>query len=238
MQILVIDHDQNSFEWLSCRLLASGFKAIHASSAGQAIRDGKGSSALAIILDLDGAAYEMGACDLRSLRRAGMDQPLLVLAARQDWSLRVDHLDAGADDFAVKPVRTEEIAARLRAILRRSARCNTNRIVRGDLLLDLHAKCAWQGRRCLKLTKSEFRLLQLLMLNPERSISQDEIRKYLYSGSEICGANAAEVLIARLRQKIGKGSIRTQRGLGYRLAGEKEPGHFQSGVTALVKRTG
>ena len=148
--------------------------------------------------------------------------PLIVLSAAGDWRAKVECLDAGADDYLVKPVRSEEVAARVRAVVRRALGNTTNRFMVGDFVFDLSSKCAWLGERCLDLTSTEFRLLRLFLMRPEDVHSHEEIHEALHRGGSHCSPNAVEVQIARLRRKIGKAMIQTVRGMGYRYAGEIE----------------
>ena len=119
------------------------------------------------------------------------------------------------DDFLLKPVHSEEVAARTRAAIRRSAGSPSRELVLGDLTLDMKARTARQGDRNLPLTRSEFRLLQLFLLAPGRVLTKQQITESLWPGNREVSANAVEVLIARLRQKLGTGRIITLRGQGY-----------------------
>ena len=186
------------------------------------MRRGLVSSAVAAILDF-GPNDRNCPQAVRALRAAGIHQPLLVLAGSDGWQAKVENLDAGADDYLCKPVRSEEVAARLRALIRRTNGNSSSGMRVGDIELDIQARCAWRNGMCLELTKSEFRLLQLFILYPDKTMTQREIQEYLQPDIVGHSPNAVEVLIARLRRKVGKDRIRTYRGQGYRLIRGDEP---------------
>lgn len=217
MQLLLIDSAQGNGEVLARRLASSGFRASLVESGQEALRKFALNEFHAVLID-HGRRSEPAASLVAPLRQAGVDQPLMVVSARDDWREKVECLDAGADDFVVKPIRSEEIAARLRALIRRSAGASTDRIVLGDIDLDLKLQCAWKGGTCLNLTRNEFRLLRLFMLGPNQVLGKDQIRDVLWGQGAPVSDNAIEVQVARLRRKLGEGSILTARGLGYRIA--------------------
>lgn len=217
MQILLIGHETEATRFLVARLREAEFRCRIAASADLACRRHLIEHAEAIILDVSGASSE--ACQtVRRLRGAGIVQPLLVLTPQCDWRIRIECLDAGADDHVVKPVRTEEIVARIRAIVRRRAGSSTDHIACGELELDLKAKCAWLAGKCLDLTRNEFRLLRLFVLRPHNTMTHQEIWSQLNDDGAKCSNNAVEVQVARLRRKVGHDRIRTVRGVGYRYA--------------------
>ena len=222
LQLLLIGEDASSCDWLAGRLSESGFVPSAALSADQALRSGLAERASALIVNVatSGQAEHRF---VRPLRAAGILQPLLVLSSQCDWRERVDCLDAGADDYLTKPVRAEEVAARLRAIIRRSLGQTGDSIVCGDIELNIKARTASLNGEFLDLTRNEFRLLRLLLLHRDRALTHAELRNRLYSEPSQGSINAVEANIARLRRKIGKHSIRTIRGVGYRfIAGSLE----------------
>ncbi|MGE5722784.1 MAG: winged helix-turn-helix domain-containing protein [Sphingomonadales bacterium] len=219
MQVLLIGTDPGESRILAKRLAPAGFVALHADSPEQAVRNGFNQRAVAVIVAL-GLGASNAATIVRSLREAGMDQPLIVLAARGGWREKIECLDCGADDYLLKPVHSEEIAARLRAIIRRSAGSATDRISVGGIDLDLKTRCAWLEGKCLNLTRNEFRLLRLFMLLPGRNLKHSEIQDQLHPGMADRSINALEVQIARLRRKVGRQRILTVRGIGYRFGPE------------------
>ena len=227
MQLGLIGNDRDNSEWLESRLVGAGFIVRRAPSFKEAVRGGFGESLSALMIDL-GVSDPRAAQWVMPLREANFSHPLMVLSARGDWREKVDCLDAGADDYVIKPVRSEEIVARLRAIIRRSAGGNSNRLRLGDLSLDLTSRCAWLGSECLDLTRNEFRLLRLFVFHPEKVLSNEEIRRQLYPVNDKVTDNAVEVLIARLRRKVGQSRIRTMRGIGYRFECQNDPGETGS----------
>jgi two-component system OmpR family response regulator len=141
--------------------------------------------------------------------------PVVILTARGSWQEKVEGLNAGADDFVVKPVRFEELQARLHAVLRRQAGTGENWIDRDGLRLDPVARKV-ERRMPLTLSRMEFRLLHLFMRHPGQVLDQNTIMEHIYDLDSERQSNAVEVLISRLRRKIGLKRIETVRGLGYR----------------------
>lgn len=216
MRLLLIEADASSGARLAEGLTRAGFVVQRCDSAREALSEEYAQHAAVILIDVGLNEAHPGRTIL-PLRTAGLNQPLILLSAQGDWHERVECLDAGADDYLLKPVRTEEIAARLRAIIRRSVGNTDGRIVLGGVLLDIKTKCAWLQGKCLDLTRSEYRLLRLFMLSPDHILTHTQIWHELHPGKSDFSANSVEVQIARLRGKIGKDTIRTVRGLGYRI---------------------
>lgn len=214
MRILLIAADREQSDWLSDRLAFAGIVARQSASADQALSDRQVEGTAAVLFD-SGMSIAQAVPAVRRLRQAGVIQPLIILSGGGDWRDKVECLDAGADDFLLKPVRSEEIAARMRAIIRRGAGQPTDRIQIGAIDLDLKARCAWLSGKCLNLTRNEFRLLRLFMLHPGRVVSHAELLDQLNPGGARPTTNAAEVQIARLRRKVGPELITTIRGVGY-----------------------
>lgn len=221
MNLLLIDCDGAGTDLLALRLGGAGFRPEVVRTAPGALDSRLRETAAALVLDL-GHQAPPAASLIASLRRAGLHQPLLVLSVRDDWRERVASLDAGADDYLVKPIHSEEVAARLRAGIRRAIGVGSDRIVSGDLDVDLRGQCAWLGGRCLDLTRNEFRLLRLFLLAPGGQVSKTEIAGAVWPDNRDSRDNAIEVLVGRLRAKLGAARIRTVRGVGYRL-GDLEP---------------
>lgn len=234
LRVILVEMDANSSGLLAEKLRLQGFVPCLDTWHGGTPRPGICTGSRAIVLDL-GQETASAAGMVRKLRQAGLDQPCLVLAAHDDWRDKIDALDAGADDFVLKPVRSEEVAARLRAMIRRGAGNATDVIVHGDLRLDLRVRCAWLGRECLELTRNEFRLLRLFLLEPEKVMTHQEIHRQLYPERAEWSPNAIEVQIARLRRKVGREKILTIRGLGYRFMNEGSP--EDGGAHSVVQMT-
>jgi two-component system OmpR family response regulator len=183
------------------------------------LRSGLAKQSMAIIAEI-GTSGPAGPDLVRYARSQGLNQPLVLLCAHGGWRERVDNLDAGADDCMFKPVRAEEVAARLRVILRRCAGSAKDRLVAGGLSLDLKARTAEQDGQVLALTRHEFRLLRALMLQVGQVLSHSALHDQLYEHDRARTHNAVEVHIARLRRKLEQSTIRSVRGVGYMLLAE------------------
>lgn len=215
MHLLLIEDEAGSSGMLADRLMRCGFKPQRVSSAQAAIEAAKEDRAAALVYDQSHNGLP-AAIAVRPLRDAGVELPLIVLSPRGDWRDKVESLDAGADDYLVKPIHSEEVAARLRAVIRRTAGLSSDRIRFGNIEVGLKARCAWLEGQCLNLTRSEFALLRQFMLRKDDTLTRDEIGAAV-SAHETLSPNAVEVLITRLRRKLGPDRIRTVRGIGYRL---------------------
>ena len=158
-----------------------------------------------------------GGSVLERWRRAGKTTPVLILTARGAWSDKVSGFDAGADDYLTKPFHTEELLARLRALLRRAAGHASPSLSCGGLRLDPRAARASVNGEPLRLTSLEYRLLHYMMMHQGRVISRTELVEHLYDQDFDRDSNTIEVFVGRLRKKIGPDRIETVRGLGYRL---------------------
>ena len=192
---------------MTCEWLANGEDALSFASDGFSV----------LIIDI-GLPGMSGIALVRALRARSIATPILILTARSSWQEKVEGLNAGADDFIVKPVRAEELVARIHALARRAAGHSATRLTAGPLALDTASNEAWLGDTALSLTASEFRLLQLLIYNAGRTLTRQSIIDNLYSLESERDENAIEVLVGRLRRKIGREHVLTVRGLGYRLA--------------------
>jgi two-component system OmpR family response regulator len=141
--------------------------------------------------------------------------PILVLTARDSWREKVTGLRAGADDYLAKPFQTEELLARVEALVRRSKGHSASLVKFGELEVDLSRKTLSRGGTAIALTAHEFRTVAYLALNMGRVISQSELTGHLYEQEFERDSNVIEVTVARLRKKVGPGVILTRRGLGY-----------------------
>jgi two-component system OmpR family response regulator len=214
MRVLVVEDEVVIAAELLRALGAAGFAAEHTRDGDTAWQRGGVEPFDAAILDL-GLPRMDGLSLIRRWRAEGVGFPILVLSARGAWASRVEAIDAGADDFIVKPFAMEEVLARLRAVLRRSAGRASNLVRVGDLVLDLRARRMTRGGEPVELTPLEFRLLAYLMHHPGRAVHQTELTEHLYAQEAERGDNAVEALVARLRRKVGADVIRTRRGHGY-----------------------
>jgi two-component system OmpR family response regulator len=154
---------------------------------------------------------------LRRLRQRGLATPTLMLTARDLLSDRVQGLDAGADDYLVKPFEPEELAARLRAVCRRTAGTGGTRIDFGPVQVDLTAKAVWHEQVRVELTAREWALLEALVLRAGRIVSRSDLDTLVIGQDAEVSSNVLEVHIFNLRRKLGRGFIETVRGLGYRV---------------------
>ena len=143
--------------------------------------------------------------------------PVLLLTARDQWHEKVAGIDAGADDYLSKPFHSEELLARLRALIRRAQGIASALLQYGALMLDTRSARATLDGQPLALTALEFRLLAYLMHRPDQTVSRTELTEHLYDDSSERDSNTIEVFIARLRKKLPEATIETVRGIGYRL---------------------
>jgi len=169
------------------------------------------------VLDL-GLPLMDGLDVLASVRRAGVTLPVLVLTARDAVPDRIKGLDLGADDYVVKPVDLDELAARLRALVRRAHGQPQETLQAGSVVLDPAGRSVCHNGQPVVLSLREFDLLQALMLNAGRVLSREQLEQQLYSWGREVESNAVEVHIHHLRKKLGAELIQTVRGVGYLLA--------------------
>lgn len=218
MRVLVVEDEPGIAQDLLRALSAAGFAAEHAADGDAAWQLGGVEPFDAVVLDL-GLPRMDGLSLIRRWRAEGVAFPILVLSARGAWTTRVEAIDAGADDFVVKPFAMEELLARLRAVLRRAAGAASNGLTVGELTLDLRTRRLTRGGQLVELTPLEFRLLAYLMHHAGRAVHQTELTEHLYADEADRGDNAIEALVARLRRKVGADAIRTRRGHGYVIGG-------------------
>jgi len=216
MRILLVEDDPDLSRQLKQALSDAGYAVDHAADGEEAHYLGDAEPYDAIVLDL-GLPKMDGATVLEKWRRDNVGTPVLILTARGAWSDKVAGFDAGADDYLTKPFHTEELLARLRALLRRSAGHASPNLEIGALRLDPRAARASIDGEPLRLTSLEYRLLHYLMMHEGRVISRTELVEHLYDQDFDRDSNTIEVFIGRLRKKIGPDRIETARGLGYRL---------------------
>ena len=173
------------------------------------------------IIDL-GLPKVNGITVLQTLRAEGRTLPILVLTARSSWQDKVRGLEAGADDYLVKPFEYPELAARVKALLRRALKATSDSLTLGALRVDFSAQTAWLNETVLDLTAFEYRVLELLVRERARVVSKQELSDYLYPRDEDRDSNVLEVLVGRLRCKLDPDGllspIETLRGRGYRFA--------------------
>ncbi|HEY0316510.1 MAG TPA: response regulator transcription factor [Sphingomonas sp.] len=215
MRILLVEDDADLGARLKEGLTGFGFVVEQVEDGDAGLAFGLQESFDAIILDL-GLPHMSGIEVLRGWRRGGCATPVLILTARSSWTEKVEGLNAGADDYVTKPFQIDEIAARLRALMRRTAGQTSGMLRHGDILLDPVAGTASVAGEPVVLTASEFRLLTVFLHRVGRVVTQAELVDHLYSLDEERASNTIEVYVGRLRRKLGRDTIRTLRGLGYR----------------------
>ncbi len=168
----------------------------------------------AIVLDL-GLPKLDGLTVLKRLREAGTQVPVLILSARSAWRERVAGIDAGADDYLAKPFYVEELVARLSAILRRGSGAATPVLSARDLKIDTRRMLVTRAEKPITLTSLEYRMMRYLVTNKGRIVPQTELQDHVYASEAVPDSNALEVLMNRLRKKVGSDMVVTRRGLGY-----------------------
>jgi two-component system OmpR family response regulator len=216
MRLLLVEDDADLAARLSRRLTAAGFAVDIAADGETALAWPDLAGHAAIILDL-GLPRLDGLSVLRQWRANGLRTPIVILTARGLWQEKVEGLNAGADDFVVKPVQSEELIARIHAQVRRAEDKGAPLLTAGDITLDPVARSASRAGTALDLSRQEFRLLEAFMRRPGSILSQADLLERLYPLSEERDWNALEVQVSRLRKKLGRPAITTVRGLGYRL---------------------
>lgn len=215
MRLLLVEDDRLLADGLASQLEKAGFSVDTAYTAKNAVILGEQEDYRAVVLDLglpDGNGLDV----LRKWRMNRVGFPVLILTARGDWQDKVNGLKAGADDYLAKPFQTEELIARLNAIVRRSEGRVHSLVKAGRFELD-------EGRQSLKLhdgaehslTGTEFRLLRCLMSRPGHVFSKEQLMEQLYNLNDNPSENVIEAYIRRLRKLVGSDTITTRRGQGY-----------------------
>ncbi len=221
MRILFAEDDARIIKDVGETLTGAGYIVDHESNGMEIWFKGDTEDYAAVILDL-GLPEMDGLTILKKWRENDRRFPVLVLTARGSWSERVEGIDAGADDYLPKPFEMDELLARLRSIIRRSTGHATPSIIIGDVRLDPRQMRVTVKGVPKTLTPQEYRLLSYLMHHNERTISQQELAEHLQGEYEQRESNAVEVLVGRLRRKLGSGIIETRRGFGYAIINPSE----------------
>ncbi len=214
MHVLVVEDDGLLGDALQAGLRDRGF-------AVDWVRDGIAADTVlragdfaAVVLDL-GLPGRSGLDVLRQLRARGQAVPVLVLTARDAIDDRVTGLDAGADDYVVKPVAIAELAARLRALVRRAHGAGSEQLAVGELAMDSSTRSVTYRQRKVELNPREFALLHELMLNSGRVLTREQLEERLYDWDAAVESNTIEVHVHHLRRKLAPEVIHTVRGVGY-----------------------
>lgn len=214
MRILLVEDDPELGDGLTVGLRQAGFAVDwlrDGHAADLALRD---ESFDLVVLDL-GLPRMSGMEVLKRARDRGQSLPILILTARDATGDKVSGLDAGADDYLVKPIDLDELSARIRALTRRSAGRAAPLLVHGELAIDLAAHRVTLAGQAVELSGREFSLLHMLLENAGRVLTRSQLEQSLYGWHDEPDSNALEVHIHHLRKKLGSELIRTLRGVGY-----------------------
>ncbi len=221
MRVLLVEDEPDLRRQLATAIQGAGYVTDEAADGEEGHFLGDTEPYDAVVLDL-GLPGMDGLSVLERWRKDGRTMPVLILTARDRWSDKVAGIDAGADDYLAKPFVMEELLARIRALIRRSTGHASNLLEFAGLRLDIRAAQVTVDGNPIKLTALEYRLLAYLMHHQGRILTRTELVEHLYDQDFDRDSNTIEVFIGRLRKKLGRDLIQTERGLGYRLA---EPGN-------------
>jgi two-component system OmpR family response regulator len=218
MRILIVEDQPTLAAQLAAALRAEGYAVDAADNGVDAhfLGDDDNSPYDAVVLDL-GLPQMDGLTVLSKWRAAGRTMPVLILTARDNWHEKVAGIDAGADDYLTKPFHTEELLARLRALIRRASGHASAELACGPLALDTRNGKVTVDGQSIALTSHEFRVLDYLMHHQGELVTRTDLIEHIYAQDFDRDSNTVEVFIARLRKKLPHGLIATERGLGYRL---------------------
>ena len=218
MRILLVEDDTALADGIARALRAEHFAVDVAANGEDGAHLGDTGSYDAAVLDL-GLPIKSGLTVLEEWRAAGRALPVLILTARDGWSEKVAGFRAGADDYLTKPFRVEELVMRLRALVRRAAGHAAARIVCGSVAFDAQTGQVERDGLPLRLTALEWRVLTTLMLRKGVVVDRLDLLDHVYEGDADPDSNSLEVIVGRLRKKIGAERIETVRGRGYRVVG-------------------
>lgn len=219
MRLLLVEDNEALVRHLLPELRDAGYAVDTAGDGEQALFLGETEAYDAVILDL-GLPRLGGLEVLERWRSQKVMVPVLILTARDSWTEKVQGLRAGADDYLTKPFHTEELMARLQALLRRSHGMVATELRVNDMVLDEeHQLVRFDDGSSVSLTGTEFRLLRYFMMNPGKLLSKTRLTEHVYEQDFDRDSNLIEVYVRRLREKIGKQRIETRRGQGYVFSG-------------------
>jgi len=226
MRVLVVDDEPAVRESISRSLRFEGYEVELAADGESALKFQATRPADAVVLDVMMPVID-GLETCRRLRATGDRVPVLMLTARRAVGDRVTGLDAGADDYLVKPFALEELLARLRALLRRTDTGGSEKLTFGDLELNVTARTVLRGDRLIELTRTEFDLLELLLRHPRRVLSRSVLFTEVWGYDFGTGSNSLDVYIGYLRRKLEAHGeprlVHTARGVGYVLKESENP---------------
>ncbi|MEY5008397.1 MAG: response regulator transcription factor [Sphingomonadaceae bacterium] len=216
MRILIVEDEPNLGRQLKSTLEQTGYAVDLAADGEEGHFLGATENYDAVILDL-GLPEIDGLTVLDRWRKEGRTTPVLVLTARDSWSDKVAGLDAGADDYLAKPFQTQELIARLRALIRRASGNASSELTAGDVRLDTRSGRVTLAGEPVKMTAQEYKLLSYLMHHKGKVVSRTELIEHIYDQDFDRDSNTIEVFVTRIRKKLGQDVITTIRGLGYSL---------------------
>jgi two-component system, OmpR family, response regulator len=216
MRILVAEDDPAIARHVSETLTLAGYSVLIVDNGPEVWDMGETETFAAIVLDL-GLPGMDGMSILRHWRKGGLETPVLVLTARGSWMERVDGFDAGADDYLPKPFRSEELLARLRAVLRRSRKVVQNVKTAGRFILDDSLRRVTFDGRIIEVSPLEYRMIACLVDRKGEVVTQMDLANAVQGRSDDAAKNAVEAMIGRLRRKTDNDAIETRRGFGYLL---------------------
>ena len=219
MRLLLIEDEAALRLTLARRLEADGYRVDQAADGEDGLFQAREYPVDLAIVDL-GLPKLNGLTVVQRLRADGRTMPILILTARSGWQDKVTGLEAGADDYLVKPFEYPELAARIKALLRRSLKAASDVLTLGPLAIDFSAQTATLSGEPMELTTFEYRVLEFLVRERARVVTKQELADYLYPHDQDRDSNVLEVLVGRLRRKLDPAGtlapIETLRGRGYR----------------------
>jgi two-component system, OmpR family, response regulator len=216
MRILLVEDDPRIAKSVAAAIETAGYVVTRAEDGETAEFLGHTEDFDAVVLDL-GLPKMDGLTVLKTWRAAELHMPVLILTARDTWREKVEGIDAGADDYLAKPFETEELLARLRALIRRSAGRSTAVLRFKGVDVDTRSSRVTVNGDPVALSALEYRLLAYLMHHADRVVSRAELTEHIYDQDFERDSNTIEVLVTRLRRKLGVNIIGNRRGLGYHL---------------------
>jgi len=223
MRVLVVEDDPGLAGQIAQALIEAGYSVDVAEDGEDGQFLGETEPYDAVILDL-GLPRVDGLTVLERWRNSGLSMPVLILTARERWSEKVSGFDAGADDYVTKPFHIEELLARLRALIRRSAGHATPTLQCGPIELDTRTGKVFVDGAPVSLTAQELKVLGYLMHHLGKAISRTELTEHIYDQDFDRDSNTIEVFVGRLRKKLGSRYIQTIRGRGYCMTAPGEAG--------------
>jgi two-component system response regulator PhoP len=221
MRVLIVEDDPTLQEQLVTNLTQKGYAVDAANNGQEALYFGTEYSVDIAIIDL-GLPDISGMDVIKKLRAKDKNFPILILTARTRWEEKVEGLEAGADDYLVKPFQMEELMARMNALIRRSAGVATPQLICGPISLDSNSQQVLVDQNAVELTAYEYKMLEYMMMHSGRVISKTEITEHIYDQDFDRDSNVIEVFVGRLRKKLDPDNlhkpIETLRGRGYRFS--------------------